>query len=367
MQEGSYILSVNDVTKYIILGKQKALLLWSAVLSLLALLLIFPKDIRNGGTNGAFLCIQVLIPSLFPFMVLSDFTVRSGLSERIPKIFGFIPKVLFALPKETFPVILLSLIGGYPVGARGIKALCEKGLIDEVQAKRMSLFLIGAGPGFLLTFMGGVMLRDTKSGYILLTSQTLTIILTGTLLRFFCKKNNRLIKSSTIKREKINSECLVESVSSTVKSMANLCGLVVLFSAFCEVYLSVFGGNQFLRPLCAFFEITTGSKILAEGYSLPLISFFTAFGGFSVHLQIFSLLSPLKVSKLKFFLTRLISAFLSMGITRFILRIFPRSEAVFSSIESPRASLSGSVFGSVMLILFSILFILSLRKQNRSA
>ena len=366
MQKSSYILSVNVVTRYIILKKSKLLLLWTITLLSLFLLLAFPKDIRNGGSNGAFLCIQVLIPSLFPFMILSDFLVRSGLTLRIPKLFGKISELLFKLPKETFAVFLLSLIGGYPVGARGIKALFEKGHINESEAKRMALFLIGAGPGFLLTFIGSVMLRDIKAGYILLISQTITIILTGILTRFSKDSSLRASTEKNTGRENIDAGCLVESVNSTVKAIAQLSGLVVMFSAICEVYLNLAGGNVLLRPLCAFLEITTGSKILSEGYPLPLISFFTAFGGICVHLQIHSLLTPLRVSKVKFLLFRLLSAFVSMGITSLILKIFPRDTEVFSTIESTTPTLSGSIFGSLMLILFSTLFLISLKTHKKA-
>lgn len=347
--------------KYLIVDKTRMLLLWSVTLTSLMVLLIFPKDIRNGGTNGAFLCIQVLIPSLFPFMVLSDFIVRSGLSQRCPKLFSRLTEIFFRLPKETFPVVLLSLIGGYPVGARGTKALLEKGLISEKEAKRMALFLVGAGPGFLLTFMGGVMLRDLKAGYILLLSQTLCIIITG-FVSAFGKKTDFMRKEDTHqKKDRIRADCLVESVKTTIGAMSLLCGLVVLFSALCEVYLSLAASNPILRPLCAFFEITTGAKILSEGYPLPLISFFTAFGGLCVHLQILSQLSPIKISFVRFFLSRLISGILSFGITTLILRINPREQSVFSSIENPTTDTTSGVFGSVMLILMSILFLLSLR------
>ena len=97
-------------------GKIKAALLWAFIGTVLAVLLIFPTECRNGVTNGVFLCLQVLIPSLFPFMLLAGFVAKSGIITRIPKTLINVICNTFGMPPCGIAVLSLSLIGGYPVG-----------------------------------------------------------------------------------------------------------------------------------------------------------------------------------------------------------------------------------------------------------
>ena len=53
------------------------------------------------------------------------------------------------------------------------------------QARRMSLFCVGAGPAFLITAVGTVLLGNTKLGIILLVSQLISGLILGIISRFF--------------------------------------------------------------------------------------------------------------------------------------------------------------------------------------
>lgn len=329
----------------------------------LVFLLVFPKEARNGGTNGAYLCIQVLIPSLFPFMVLSDFSVKSGLVSYIPNFVSRITGFLFNLPKEAAAVVILCLMGGYPVGAKAIKCLYDEGYLSKAQASRMCLFSVASGPGFLVTYIGAVMTKNLKLGYFLTLAQTITVLLLGVLSRLFAEGEKRLNKSG-IKCLKPFGEALILSVESAVKSTAGLCGLVVLFSAFCEIFLTLTSPFPQLAPLVAFFEITTGVKIICRNPNPLLLAFFSGFGGLSVHLQIFLSVKNLKIPKLNFYLFRFLQGLLTSLITFLLFKIFPDVKAVFSSVECAEPKFHSSVLGCLMLIVTSGLFLVILQKQN---
>ena len=50
------------------------------------IILVFPEYSSNGVKKGLTFCSNILIPSLFPFMVISGFIVKSNLSLKLGKI-----------------------------------------------------------------------------------------------------------------------------------------------------------------------------------------------------------------------------------------------------------------------------------------
>ena len=101
-------------------------------LIIVSIILILSPSMTNKSVKlGMNYCFNLLIPSLFPFMFISSFIVIIAMNMDCNKIINKITKFLFFLPGYTLPLILLSLIGGYPVGAK-----CAKILFDN---KKISL------------------------------------------------------------------------------------------------------------------------------------------------------------------------------------------------------------------------------------
>ena len=108
----------------------------------------------QGAYEGLLFCAQILIPSLFPFMVLSSFVVNCGISGILSRFLAPVTKSFFRLPGSAGVTILLSMFGGYPVGARGIRTLLDRGLITREEGARMLCFAVGAGPAFVIFAVG---------------------------------------------------------------------------------------------------------------------------------------------------------------------------------------------------------------------
>lgn len=134
------------------LRRQKSRLLWLIAGILLICgavgILIFPSETATGAGRGLAYCINILVPSLFPFMALSTLIVISGFAERIGRWFHRTVSVLFYLPGCAGAAIVMSLIGGYPVGAKGIAGLWKQGALTDEQAARMLCFCVNSGTGF---------------------------------------------------------------------------------------------------------------------------------------------------------------------------------------------------------------------------
>ncbi len=127
---------------------RKSGVLLVAVLTAACALLIFPAQAAEGAKNGVNYSLNILLPSLYPFMVLSVFIVKSGLAEKLGSALEKPTQALFRLPGGAAASIVMSVVGGYPAGARSAAALAEAGLVTQAQAERMMYFCVNAGPSF---------------------------------------------------------------------------------------------------------------------------------------------------------------------------------------------------------------------------
>lgn len=112
---------------------KKGRLVFAAVAAALAAagILCFPGQCAQGAKQGLSFCGNILIPSIFPFLVLSVFVVNSGVSKALSRLLDPVTKRLFRLPGSAGATVLIGLTGGYPSGARGIKALLDSGEITQ--------------------------------------------------------------------------------------------------------------------------------------------------------------------------------------------------------------------------------------------
>ncbi len=322
----------------------------AAVGSLLiaAVLLLFPRAVSQGISLGLENAAVLLIPSLFPFMVLSSFMIRSGACEPVGKMLSPVTKFLFGLPAAAASAILMSLVGGFPVGAKCIRLLYENGRITHAQAKRMSDFCVCSGPAFLITAVGTLLLHNAAVGIILYLSQVLSAILLGMLSRLFAKDTQQpAVPSAAVPTDLMQSFIL--SCTDGASAIIELTAMVAVFS-----------GIMALLPQAAvLLEVTAACKNLTDR-PLWCIAFASGYGGLCVHFQIFSLLKDLHISKLRFELFRLANAALSAGITYGICTLFRPAVTTFAIAGNAAAELtSTSIVGAVSLLVMSGIFLLS--------
>ncbi|MBR2109564.1 MAG: hypothetical protein IJ932_06470 [Ruminococcus sp.] len=324
--------------------------------------LLWGKECAQGALNGIFFCAEVLIPSIFPFMIISVFIAESGLSEKLGKLTGKICPKLFGVSGNLSAVIIMSMIGGYPVGARGISTLAENGRISKNDAVKASYFAVGAGPGFLITFVGGELLSNRSIGVCMLAAQILSVIIIGILNKFITTAKSDYNSCAELNNPPVTfTSAVTKSVTSSAYGMLEMCGMVVAFSAVIGIAEKLPADS--VKYFSVFLEVTTACNLLAENNNILFIAFATGFGGLCVHFQIFTALKNIKINKALFFLCRIIQGFLSALLTFIFIKIFNISLPVFSSVKTPlNLSLSTSAVGSALLILCAVSFIYSIKK-----
>lgn len=127
-------------------GRKHACGIITAVLCLV-ILIMDPQTALSGANAGMNLCFKSIIPTLLPFCILSKYICSALIGNRI----AFLSPVgrITGMPKGSESILMLSLIGGYPLGAQCINDAYTFGSITKTEAERLLTFCNNAGPAFL--------------------------------------------------------------------------------------------------------------------------------------------------------------------------------------------------------------------------
>lgn len=366
MQIYSYILLVIDMYIKATLHRAIVIIKTLLVFGVAGLLIVFSENCAKGASKGIEVCLNVLVPSLFPFMVLSSYIVKSGLCEKISRPFQRITELLFGVNGNFATVIFLSMIGGYPVGAKAVSTLVKNGGADEKEAEKVALFAVCAGPGFIVNFVGVLLYQNATVGFILLVSQILSVVIIGIVINLFDKNKMNYISNSELCTSKTNSFALVESTVEGSKGILNICAFVVLFSVAAEIINSHIADANIKNIFFSFLEVCNAVNVLSKTASIELVAFSIGFGGLCVHFQIFSTLVNIKIDKILFFSVRIIQGVITALITHFCVMLFPIKKEVFSTSSITTSDvISGNVLTSIALVGVSICFLYTLKCHSK--
>lgn len=324
------------------------------------LVLKYPALAANSVRNSISVCFESVIPSIFPFMVISSFYSQSKLSKIN---ISFIDKITFFLFKQngvcTAPIIL-SQIGGYPVGAKTVISMYESAIISRQEAQRLLLFCVNPGPAFVIGYVGAYLLHSVKFGVIVYMSVLLSSLILGILTRFLEKDDFHYAKKIQDKDEASSFiDAFVSSGAKSAQSIASICVWIVIFSLINSM-LSVFRlSDESSLFLSCLLEVTNGcinavGKVPSEAFAAII-----AWGGICVHFQIMSCILKVRL-KLKYFYTsRIIVTAFSIIICKCLLNFFPcEISCVNLNYDKIALSSAASVPVSAVFILSCIIFLL---------
>lgn len=305
-------------------------LIFSLTASIGFIILFFfdPSLMGDGVRNGLFLCGETVIPSLFPFMILSDFIVRSNFGNAAGRFLSPLTEKFFKLPGCSACAIFMSLVGGFPVGAKMISQLYENNSLSASQAKRMVWFCINSGPAFVVGAVGTTMLSSKKCGIILFASQTLAALIIGFFSRFFADKKGR---EKAIKKFEIDTSVFTDSVFCATGAMLNICAWILLFSAFNPFLIKLAERNPLFNTAVVMSEVTGGCVFAAEHLPVYLLAPVLCWSGFAVHMQLLPYIKKIGISFPEFWLSRAANCLVALPIAYLLFKIFPCETQVFSS------------------------------------
>lgn len=341
-----FIVLIAMVTLLFILFKSLNLnLLITIICSLFIVQLVLaPKLCINSALLGADLFIKKVFPSLFPFLVITSIMMAYdgiGIYSR------FLGKLLckpLKLPIQCTFAVIVSLLCGYPLGAKYACDLYETGHIDFSTCERLVNIASNASPLFVIGSVGTAMLNNTYLGYMLLISNYLSCLIMGLILPAKSPNVSYNEHYNIPKDVKTNIGNVVkEGIDTSIKTSLNIGGFVILFSVIISIIKSnilfdiavkklslIFMVNKSLVEgiLLGTIEMTNGTYLISNStvnihIKLIFISFMLGFSGLSIISQVFSFTYKHNLSMKKYISRKLVQGLICSIFSILLFRYFP--------------------------------------------
>lgn len=316
-----------------------------------------PKVCTEGAVKGLLLSGRVIIPSLFPFTACVLFIMKSGGLSLLDFANPFTKRV-FRLSPQQFSLMLLSFIGGYPVGGKLLNEAVKSGKISKENAGIMLNYCVNAGPAFIVLAVGGGILGSKKIGYILLLAHIISSLILSLVFGHFIKNDNT--DSENTAESFSPADNFVVSVCEAASAIFSVCAYVILFSTVNE-YMNCLSEKisvlKYISPLLEVTNAVTGMR------NIVIIAFLLGFAGVSVWCQIISMGKLIKINFAVFTLSRTAHGVLSAVITALLLKAFGIAVTV-SALVKYTPTYNGIVLSLSMLSMVIVLIISLFSKKK---
>jgi len=282
-----------------------------ALLLFAAMLLLRPEVAAEAAREGLRLCLQSVIPALFPMMAVTGLLLRLGAAERLRPLFAPFMGPLFGLGGGCALPLLAGAVGGYPVGADAAAELYRRGGCTKGEAERLLSFCNNCGPAFLLSFVGAGVFGSALVGCRLYLIQMGAALLVGVILcRLAPRRAEPLpLPVSGLQRRESIPAAFTLAVTGAFRSVLSICAFVTLFTVF--VKLLPLGEYPAAAGLL---EMTTGlSRLTDSRFHRAAAAGLVSFGGLSVHCQTAAVLGDTGLSLRLHFVGKLLQAGLAAG------------------------------------------------------
>lgn len=348
-------------------------------------LVIFSKSNLTAAKNGLTLWATCVVPSLFPFFVITNLLSHTKIVSFTGKLLDKFMRPLFNVPGVGGFAFVMGLISGYPVGAKVVSDFRQDGLVTKDEGERMLAFTNNSGPLFILSSVGISLFGDTTTGLLLLCTHVLACITVGIILGKFSKKsdeefrakiifsqrnsthfmenslhnkttnrNNSAKNNSNFSAQKSRNvtfknlgEVLGSSINNSISTILMIGGFVVIFSVIISILNQTHALDflsKFFNPILAFLgfdlnfakpllsgilELTNGVNLIsgvhikAISQNVILCAFLLGFGGFSVLLQVFSIVAKTDLSMKKYFIGKFMQGIFAAIYTFLALKFIP--------------------------------------------
>lgn len=361
-------------------------------------LLLFPDQSVTAAKDGVQLCLNVIVPSLFPFFVLSTLCVELGLIRALGSLAGPLMAPLFRVGGACAGAFLLGIVGGYPVGARTAIALYESGQCSRDEAERLMSFCNNSGPAFILGVVGAGIFSSSAAGLWLYGAHVAASILVGLLFRFYGKGTVIVSEFSPAHSADISvSELFIRAVKDAFSSAMNICAFVIFFTVVIRLLfltgiitrlasiLVLLLGNLGLHQdmaeslLSGAIEMTSGVWSLRDmaaslGNRLCMAAFILGWAGLSVHCQVLSFIGKSGLSTRTYFFGKLLHGIISAVLVFLLSRRLGWNHSVSAILAGQVTTIAHLSFGRALTIslgaalgLWILLSLLSIPAAIKSA
>lgn len=332
-------------------------------------LVIFPEASFAASLEGLKLWLEVVLPALLPFFIMSELLMGLGVVHFIGALLEPIMQPLFRIPGVGGFAVAIGLASGYPIGAKITADLRRDNLCTQVEAERLVSFSNTADPLFIAGAVAVGMLGMPQVAFTLLAAHYLGAIVVGLSMRLYARDQvthhtntsqeplltkavNELINAR--KRDGRHLGVLFhDAVSNTFMSLLFVGGCIMMFSVISRLFTlsgitTFFAGitaqllsftnisRELIEGLFAgIFEIDIGAQAVSQA-SVPIIqklvaiSAIISWSGLSVHAQVAAMIHGTDIRLKPYIMARTIHAVAS-GIMAWLL--YRPSQAVWQKIS----------------------------------
>lgn len=355
--------------------------------SFILCLVLFSSSNLASAKEGLILWANSVVPTLFPFFVATELLNHTNFIPMLGKYLNKFMRPIFKVPGEGAYAFLMGLISGYPVGAKIVCHLREKGLCTKDEGERMLAFTNNSGPLFIVGTVGISLFNNQTIGIILLITHILACITVGILFGFMKKEDkvkwDRYNVNTRQKDDKTLGGILGESIKNAISTILMIGGFVVIFSIIISILnnshileiiskivspiITSIGINaEFVKPVLAgLIELTNGVKLVSEAsivnYNLSIIlsAFLLGFGGVSILLQVSSIVAKTDLSMKKYVFGKLLQGIIASVYVFLALNFIPSLE-----VQSINIKFIISAILLVILIIFACIIIKNFWQKN---
>lgn len=287
-------------------GILSALCSLSLLLGALSLSLFFSDDASAAVYEAMKLCAAVIIPSVFPFMIISDFLI-SAVNFNSLKLPSRIFERIFHIKGDGLCAFTMGAICGFPLGVKCACELYRAGRISRAEAEKLIGFSNNTGPAFIVSGIGVGLRASAADGIFLYLVMLASAIAVGII--FPTKKGSGLIEYKfDDNRTRFD---LIASVKSAALGCVYICAFLTFFAPVCALVRIISGGGYIYLLSLPFFEVGNAVKeislspMLTDLGSLALTGFAISFSGLSVHMQALSFIKDTDIRVGRYFLMKL--------------------------------------------------------------
>lgn len=357
-------------------------------------LVLFSNSNLQAAKSGLVLFANSVVPSLLPFFIATELLSNTNIIQVVGKMLNKFMRPVFNVPGEGAYAFLIGIISGYPVGAKIVTKLRNDGLCTKTEGERMLALCNNSGPLFIIGTVGVSLFCSSEIGFLLLFTHILACITVGIILglidRFFTyksiDKNSLQLRNNNVNNISSLGEILGSSIKNAILTVTMVGGFVVLFS----VIISILNESHIIDIICNFInpilkilhintslseplitgliELTNGVKLASTikikmiSHQIILCAFLLGFGGFSILLQVLSIISKSDLSIRPYFIGKFIQGIFASFYTYLAIRYIPffnlDIEPVFSSgsIDTTSNFNISPIFYVIIFIIFGLLF-----------
>lgn len=287
----------------------KQLFYMFTVIVLFALMLCFPMETFTGASNGLLLWFQIILPTLLPFLILSNLLIHTNSVSYISQLLKPFLKKWFRISDSACYAVMVGFLCGYPMGAKVISDLIRTNRITRKEGTYLLSFCNNTSPMFIVSY---IVMQTFQEQHLLIPTVAI-LFLSPILCSFFFRRyygiRNSSLESTAFEDKSLhfNFQIFDTCIMNGFETITKVGGYILLFSI-----LFSFGKYFPVKWLLPFLEISNGIPFIMHlGFSFPVTYVFTlaltSFGGLCSVAQTYSMIQETGLSIFPYIIQKLIT------------------------------------------------------------